>query len=111
MRLRAHFNLVHWIRVPISPNDRLAGFNGGFGKKLELRRGVVKYNVSVVWMNIAFHAIASFKYCFSEMRHKDILLNKSDQMFVKDLLKITQNLRKNLSYLLLKSPRLMERMN
>jgi hypothetical protein len=36
-------------------------------------------------MNIAFHAIASFKYCFSEMRHKDILLNKSDQMFVKDL--------------------------
>jgi hypothetical protein len=32
-------------------------------------------------------------------------------MFVKDLLKITQNLRKNLSYLLLKSPRLMERMN
>ena len=45
------------------------------------------------------------------MRHKDILLNKSDQMFVKDLLKITQNLEKNLVYLLLKSPRLMERMN
>ena len=45
------------------------------------------------------------------MRHKDILLNKSDQMFVKDLLKITQNLRKNLSYLLLKSPRLMDLMN
>gem|GEM_PF-3526249 len=45
------------------------------------------------------------------MRHKDILLNKSDQMFVKDLLKITQNLEENLSYLLLKSPRLMDRMN
>ena len=26
------------------------------------------------------------------MRHKDILLNKSDQMFVKDLLKITLKL-------------------
>jgi hypothetical protein len=111
VRLRAHFNLVHWVGVAICPNDCLVSFNGGFGQKLELRRGVVKYHVSVVWMNIAFHAIASFKYCFSEMRHKDILLNKSDQMFVKDLLKITQNLRKNLSYLLLKSPRLMERMN
>lgn len=45
------------------------------------------------------------------MRHKDILLNKSDQMFIKDLLKITRNLVKNLVYLLLKSPRLMERIN
>ena len=111
VRFRAHFNLVHWIGVAICPNGCLVCFDSRLGQKLELRRGVVKYYVSVVWMNIAFHAIASFKYCFSEMRHKDILLNKSDQMFVKDLLKITQNLGENLSYLLLKSPRLMDRMN
>ena len=111
VRFRANFNLVHWIRDAIRPHDSFVGFDGRLGQKLELTRGVVKYYISIVWMNIAFHAIASFKYCFSEMRHKDILLNKSDQMFVKDLLKITQNLEKNLVYLLLKSPRLMERIN
>jgi hypothetical protein len=111
VRLRAHFNLKYRVSIAIRPNDSFAGFDGRLRQKLKLRRGVVKYHVSVVWMNIAFHAIASFKYCFSEMRHKDILLNKSDQMFVKDLLKITQNLGENLSYLLLKSPRLMDRMN
>ena len=89
VRLRAHFYFVNRIRVAICPNSCLACFDSRLGQKLELTRGVVKHHVSVVWMNIAFHAIASFKYCFSEMRHKDILLNKSDQMFVKDLLKIT----------------------
>jgi hypothetical protein len=111
VRFRTNFNLVHWIGIAIRPYDSFVGFDGGFGQKLELTRGIVKYYISIVWMNIAFHAIASFKYCFSEMRHKDILLNKSDQMFVKDLLKITQNLEKNLVYLLLKSPLLMERIN
>jgi hypothetical protein len=85
VRLRAHFNLKYRVGVAIRPHDSFAGFDGRLRQKLKLRRGVVKYHVSVVWMNIAFHAIASFKYCFSEMRHKDILLNKSDQMFVKDL--------------------------
>jgi hypothetical protein len=37
-------------------------------------------------VNIASHAMASLFFCFFEMRHKDILLNKFDQIFIEDLL-------------------------
>ncbi len=45
------------------------------------------------------------------MRHKDILLNKSDQMFTKDLLNNHRKIGTSKPYLLLKSPRLIDRMN
>jgi hypothetical protein len=83
--LRAYFDFVYRVGVTVFPNDGFVGLDCRLGQKLELTRGIVENDVSVVWVNIAFHAIASFKYCFFEMRHKDILLNKSDQMFVKDL--------------------------
>lgn len=64
VRLRAHFNLVHWVGIAICPYDSFVGFDGRLRQKLKLTRGVVKYHVSVVWMNIAFHAIASFNVAF-----------------------------------------------
>ena len=64
MRFRAHFDFINWVGVAICPLNSFTRLDGRLRQKLKLTRGVVKYHVSVVWMNIAFHAIARFNVAF-----------------------------------------------